>query len=101
MVWSTGFIEQQESVEAGQDFILDSLQTLKPGGVAVHVMELVLERDGGEDHLGGLPINSQKVGTGSQENVGPLLWRYQDIQRAKDQICKLGKDRDSSFIYFL
>ena len=42
LVWSAGSLEHLGSVRAGIDFVLDSLELLAPGGVAVHTTELEL-----------------------------------------------------------
>lgn len=89
MIWSTGFIEQLENVAVGQAFIMDSLQSLKPGGVAVHVVELILEPRDAADALGGLPVNGQAQG-GTLPEDGPVLWHYMDVLHVRDQICHLG-----------
>lgn len=44
MVWSACVIEHLGSPARGVDFILESCQLLRPGGVAVHTTELELTR---------------------------------------------------------
>lgn len=90
MVWSTGFIESMDSVEAGKDFILDSLQALHPGGVAVHVLDLILEPRADPDHdlaLGGVPI----TGNAAESHDGVVLWHHHDLKQIRDLLCTLGK----------
>jgi hypothetical protein len=73
MVWSTGFIELFDSVEGGMQLIRSSLQLLKPGGVAVHVLELILDNK-----------------SNSFEDDIPTLWHYKDIQNLRDSLCRTG-----------
>ena len=44
--WSTCAVEHLGSISKGLHFIKQSLQTLKPGGLSVHTVELNIENDG-------------------------------------------------------
>ncbi len=44
--WSACALEHLGSVASGQDFILQSLRTLRPGGVAVHTTEFNVDDEG-------------------------------------------------------
>ena len=49
-LWSSGVLAHLASVQAGLDVVLASIDRLRPGGVAVHVMELAVDP--------GAPINA-------------------------------------------
>jgi len=46
MVWSVCSFEHLGSIEAGLEFVLRSMQCLRPGGLAVHTTEYNLDNDG-------------------------------------------------------
>lgn len=61
--WSACALEHLGSLKHGQAFILDSLRTLRPGGVAVHTTEFNLD-DTGE----------------TLDEAGTVLFRRQDLE---------------------
>lgn len=44
--WSTCAFEHLGSIKAGQDFVVNAMSVLKPGGIAVHTTELNLNNEG-------------------------------------------------------
>lgn len=66
-VWSCCAIEHLGSLEAGLNFVKNSLQCLKPGGVAVHTTEYCVNS------------NTQTISRSST-----VLYRKQDLQRFRE-----------------
>lgn len=56
LVWSCCALEHLGSPRAGLDFVLETLQLLKPGGVAVHTTELELTRRAQTADYGNLAV---------------------------------------------
>ena len=71
--WSACALEHLGSLANGHAFILDSLRTLRPGGVAVHTTELNV--DNGGDTL---------------DHAGTVLFRRRDIEAVFEQAGRLG-----------
>ena len=71
--WSSCCFEHLGSLRNGEDFVLNSLNTLRPGGVAIHTTEF------------NLSSNSDTVSTG-----GTVIYRKVDIEGLIDRIRKLG-----------
>ena len=46
LVWSACALEHLGSLRAGEDFILEAMRCLKPGGLAIHTTEFDLDADG-------------------------------------------------------
>ncbi|KAI9190834.1 uncharacterized protein BJ171DRAFT_539070 [Polychytrium aggregatum] len=72
-VWSTRTVEHTGSISLGQRYILNTLETLKPGGVAFHSVQFTLSN------------LAHTVETGPN-----ALWRKSDIERLRDDIKALG-----------
>jgi SAM-dependent methyltransferase len=72
-LWSCCALEHLGSLQAGIDFILDSIKCLKPGGVAVHTTEINLSD--GEDTL---------------ETPGLSLYRRNNIDALAEQLEQIG-----------
>ena len=70
--WSACALEHLGSVASGQDFIMESLQTLRPGGVAVHTTEFNVDDDA--DTL---------------DNTSTVLFRRQDIEAVFSKAARL------------
>lgn len=66
-------MEKQKSTEAGELFLLNSMETVNFGGMAMHGIEIIL------DSLEASGIEDE-----------PHLWRVQDIIHARDQLCQKG-----------
>ncbi len=73
IVWSCCSLEHLGSIEAGLQFIKNSVKCLKPGGVAVHTTEF------------NLSSNTNTVHTG-----GTVLYRRQDIIRLVCDLIEMG-----------
>lgn len=73
--WSACCLEHLGSLKHGLDFILNSLDTLKPGGVACHTTEL------------NLSSNTETV-----ERGGTVLYRRKDLEA----FCQLVQDKGHS-----
>ncbi len=71
--WSACALEHLGSIAHGQDFILNSLRTLRPGGVAVHTTEFNVNNAG--DTL---------------DHGGTVLFRRQDIETIFERAAGLG-----------
>ncbi len=71
--WSACALEHLGSLADGQDFILESLRTLRPGGVAVHTTEFNVDNDG--DTL---------------DRGGTVLFRRRDIKAILEKAIALG-----------
>ncbi|WP_161991110.1 class I SAM-dependent methyltransferase [Rhizobium sp. rho-13.1] len=71
--WSACCLEHLGSLQAGEDFILNSVETLRPGGIAVHTTELNLSSD------------VETISTGHT-----VLYRRADIEAIKDRARTLG-----------
>ncbi len=73
MCWSSCALEHLGSIDAGLTFIERSLDTLKPGGVAVHTTELNLTSD-----------------TTTVDSGGTVLFRRRDIEGLARRLRALG-----------
>ena len=71
--WSACAFEHLGSLDAGIDFVMNSLNTLKPGGIAVHTTEFNVNSD--EDTL---------------ESGGTVLFRRKDINKLRELATKAG-----------
>ena len=71
--WSACALEHLGSLAEGQDFILQSLRTLRPGGVAVHTTEFNVDNAG--DTL---------------DHDSTVLFRRQDIEAIFEQATHMG-----------
>lgn len=67
-VWTTCSLEHVGSIALGKQFVLNSMNLLRPGGVSVHTTEFTLSSMG------------QTVDSVSGEYVPTVLWREQDIK---------------------
>ncbi|KAJ1551589.1 hypothetical protein HK096_007610 [Nowakowskiella sp. JEL0078] len=74
-LWSTCSVEHVGSILLGQRFILNSMDLLKPGGVAIHTTEFTLSSTG----------NTVDSGV-------TVLWRKQDIEYLAQALIILGFD---------
>ena len=72
-VWSACALEHLGSIKAGGDFILKSLRTLKPGGVAVHTTE----------------YNINNVGD-TLDCASTVLFRRRDLERIIQKAIRQG-----------
>jgi 2-polyprenyl-3-methyl-5-hydroxy-6-metoxy-1,4-benzoquinol methylase len=72
-VWSCCALEHLGSLGAGMDFIVNSLQFVKPGGIAIHTTELNVSSD--DDTL---------------ESTGLSLYRKRDILGLQDRLHGMG-----------
>ncbi|KAI8814417.1 hypothetical protein BJ742DRAFT_785234 [Cladochytrium replicatum] len=72
-VWSTCSVEHVGSILLGQRFVLNSMDMLAPGGVAIHTVEFTLSSDGK---------------TVDFDNT--VLWRKQDFERLAASLRHLG-----------
>ena len=79
-VWSCCAFEHLGSLEAGLQFVTDSLQCLKPGGTAIHTTEYC--------------VNSNDRTTTHSSTV---LYRRQDLERLRDRLQLLGYKMDLNF----
>ncbi len=73
IVWSCCSLEHLGSIEAGLEFIKNSVKCLKPGGIAVHTTEF------------NLSSNQHTLFNG-----GTVLFRQQDILRVACELSKMG-----------
>ncbi len=71
--WSACALEHLGSLADGQDFIIGSLKTLRPGGVAVHTTEFNVDNDG--DTL---------------DSGATVLFRRQDIEAVFERATRMG-----------
>lgn len=71
--WSSCAFEHLGSIEAGLRFIIEQLDTLKPGGIAVHTTEF------------NVSSNSETVESGPT-----VLFRRRDLQLLESRLHKLG-----------
>jgi hypothetical protein len=71
--WSACCFEHLGSIEKGLDFVCNSLETLKPGGLAIHTTEFNLTSN--EDTF---------------ESTGLALFRRQDIERLYGRLIEEG-----------
>lgn len=71
--WSACSFEHLGSIEKGLNFFVNSLETLKPGGCAIHTTEFNLSSN-----------------TDTIENVDLVLFRYRDIKRLVDRLNSAG-----------
>ena len=71
--WSSCAFEHLGSIEKGVEFVINSLKTLKPGGVAVHTTEF--------------NVSSNEV---TVDNEGTVLFRKKDIEKLVDRLRKMG-----------
>lgn len=76
-VWSSCALEHLGSIEAGLNFILNSLRCLKPGGIAVHTTEF------------NISSNDETLESGST-----VLFRRKDIEDLRDRIILSGSSID-------
>lgn len=75
IVWSCCSLEHLGSIEAGLEFIKNSVKCLKPGGIAIHTTEF------------NLSSNQHTLFQG-----GTVLFRQQDIVRVACELSKMGYD---------
>ena len=73
--WSACCLEHLGSLRHGLDFIINSLETLKPGGVACHTTEL------------NLSSNSDTI-----ESGGTVLYRKKDLEAFLEEVRNLGHE---------
>jgi hypothetical protein len=73
--WSSCAFEHLGSIEAGLKFVRDSLDTLRPGGVAVHTTEFNLSSN-----------------TDTVDNTDTVLFRMSDLQRLSAELRAQGHD---------
>ncbi|NRO95627.1 class I SAM-dependent methyltransferase [Paraburkholderia sp. NMBU_R16] len=73
--WSACCFEHLGSLEAGMQFVVNSLNTLKPGGVAVHTTEF------------NLSSNDDTIATGHT-----VLYRRRDMEELVSRLEKLGHE---------
>jgi hypothetical protein len=71
--WSSCAFEHLGSIEAGLQFVVDSVRTLRPGGVAVHTTELVLSSD-----------------TRTLQSGSTVLFRESDLRELVDRLERDG-----------
>lgn len=86
--WSACALEHLGSLAAGEQFIFDALECLKPGGIAIHTTEF------------NLSSNEDTIGAGSDEQVWQwptVLYRQQDIQRIAQRLRMAGHTVDLDF----
>jgi|TARA_B110000977_G_scaffold26623_1_gene33262 2-polyprenyl-3-methyl-5-hydroxy-6-metoxy-1,4-benzoquinol methylase len=72
-VWSTCSLEHVGSISLGNRFVLNSMDLLKPGGVAIHTTEFTLSSL--DDTL---------------ERGGTVLWRKKDLEQLRDDLIHVG-----------
>ena len=72
-VWSACALEHLGSIQHGLDFVIHSMDCLKPGGVAVHTTEFNLSSD-----------------TDTLEDPGCVLFRRQDMLKLQGELEMLG-----------
>jgi len=72
-VWSCCALEHLGSLQAGLDFIVNSMACVKPGGLAVHTTELNTSSD-----------------TETFESPGLSLYRRSDLLALQDRLTRLG-----------
>ena len=72
-IWSTCSIEHVGSISLGQRVVLNSLQLLKPGGIAVHTVE----------------FNVASLTTTTEERM-TSIWRKSDMERLSQDVERLG-----------
>jgi 2-polyprenyl-3-methyl-5-hydroxy-6-metoxy-1,4-benzoquinol methylase len=73
--WSACSLEHLGSIEKGLEFVLNSLKTLKPGGIAVHTTEF------------NLSSNNKTLYKG-----GTVIFRKKDIDKLVDMLHKEGHE---------
>lgn len=89
VVWSSSVVAHLGSPERGLDFVLESCRLLKPGGVAVHTLELELTnqpetRDYGHcavhrlEDLAALEVRLAEVGCTATFNFGISMDTFED-----------------------
>lgn len=71
--WSIGSLEHLGSIQQGLDFIVNSLDTLKPGGWAIHTTELNLFSDGD-----------------TADHANPVLFRRRDFAALAERLAEQG-----------
>ena len=71
--WSACALEHLGSLKDGGDFILNSLQTLRPGGVAVHTTEYNVDNT-----------------AGTLDGAGTVLFRRQDLEDVVQEAVRQG-----------
>jgi 2-polyprenyl-3-methyl-5-hydroxy-6-metoxy-1,4-benzoquinol methylase len=76
--WSACCLEHLGSLKHGIDFIINSLDTLKPGGIACHTTEL------------NLSSNTETI-----EKGGTVLYRRKDLEALQDHVRDLGHEIES------
>lgn len=79
-VWSSCSLEHLGSLAHGEDFVMNSLRNLKPGGVAVHTTEFNV----------GSNFFTTKIG-------GAVIYRRRDIERLAKRIGQAGCSIDLDF----
>jgi SAM-dependent methyltransferase len=79
-IWSACAYEHLGSIEKGLDFIIKSMDALKPGGIAVHTTEL--------------NVSSQNE---TVDNEWTVLFRRKDFEELADRLRKLGHSIDLNF----
>ncbi len=71
--WSACALEHLGSLAEGQDFILESLRTLRPGGAAVHTTEFNVDNEGE-----------------TLDHTSTVLFRRQDIEVVFERAARMG-----------
>ena len=79
-VWSSCALEHLGSIDNGLDFIVNSLDCLRPGGVAVHTTEF------------NVSSNTETLDTG-----GTVLFRQRDFEDLVDRLTSEGHHIDISY----
>lgn len=74
-VWSSCALEHLGSIQNGADFILNSINCLRVGGVAVHTTEFNLSSN-----------------TDTAESGGTVIFRHQDIEKIGKELYSLGHE---------
>lgn len=90
--WSTCAFEHLGSLQAGQDFVVNAMSVLKPGGIAVHTTELNSNNDGPT-------FESRDLVVFQQRHMESIAWRLEaqgDIPAAMD--FSIGSGPIDSFI---
>jgi SAM-dependent methyltransferase len=74
-VWSCCSLEHLGSIERGIEFVLNAMDCLRPGGVAVHTTEYNISSD-----------------YDTVDNTGTVIYRRQDVQRLADALTARGHE---------
>jgi hypothetical protein len=78
--WSSCALEHLGSLSAGVDFVVASLECLRPGGVAVHTTEYLVSSDDATVEAG-----------------GTVFYRRRDIQALVERLRRAGHDIDMDY----